>query len=135
MKTNLKRIQTLDVSLPTEAGALGRVFGAFHEAKVNVIASWGYEMGPKEATAHFFVTDTKTAQAVLKKMDITVNTSDACWIEGEDKIGAYAEVLSKLGKAGVNLTATDAFSIGGRFASVLFTQPKDFPKLCKALEI
>lgn len=135
MKTVLKRIQTLDVTLPAEAGALARIYSGFREANVNVIASWGYEMGPKEAMAHFFVADTKATEVILKKMGLKAKVNDACWIEGDDKLGAYAEVLGRVSKAGVNLTATDAFSINGRFASVLFTAPNDFPKLCKALEI
>jgi len=33
----------------------------------------------------------------------------------------------------VNLEATDAFGIGGKFAAVLFANQKDIPKLCQTL--
>ncbi len=135
MAAKIKRIKTLDVTLAPEAGALSRIFSAFREADVNVIACWGYEMGPKEALAHFHVTDATAAQAVLKKMSHKVAMTDAAWVEGDDKVGAYAEVLAKLAKAEVNITATDAFSIGNRFASVLFCEAEDYTKLCKALSI
>ena len=131
-----KRIQTLDIALPAEPGALARVYSGFREAGVNVISSWGYEMGPNDGRAHFFVTDIEKTRTVLTKMGFKPTTSDACWIEGDDKVGAYAEILSQLAKANVNIGATDAFSINGRFAAVLFvSRPTDFPALCKALKI
>ena len=136
MPTTVKRIQTVDVSLATEPGSLARVFSAFREAGVNVIASWGYEMGPGEAKAHFYVNDLTKTKDTLAKMGLKTQLTDACWIEGDDKVGAYAELLGKVSKAGVNIGATDAFSINGKFASVLFAaDSKKFPEMCKALNI
>lgn len=136
MKTTIKKIQTLDVTLPAEVGSLARIYNGFKEAGVNVIASWGYEMGPKQAQAHFYVTDLDKTKTTLTKMGMKPTVGNACWIEGEDKVGTYAETLGKIAKAGINIGATDAFSIDGRFASVLFVaEPNQFPNLCKTLNI
>lgn len=136
MSIKAKRIQTLDIPLQTQPGALAQVYGGFREAGVNVIASWGYEMGPNQAQAHFYVTDMEKAKTTLTKMGLTPTVTDACWFEGEDKVGQYAEVLSKVAKAGVNVSATDAFSVGNRFASVLFVEkPADYTKLCTTFNI
>ena len=136
MKTVTKRIQTLDVKLPAETGALARVYGAFQEAGVNVVASWGYEMGPGQAQAHFYVTDMGKTKETLTKAGFKPTTSDAVWFETDDKIGAYAEILAKIAKAGVNIGATDALAVGNRFATVIFpADTKTFPTLCKTLNI
>jgi hypothetical protein len=136
MATQAKRIQTVDVSLPAEAGSLARIYSGFREEGINVIASWGYEMGPGQAQAHFYVTDMEKTKTTLKKMGLKPTLTNAVWFEGSDKVGAYAEVLGKVAKAGINIGATDAFAIDGRFASVLFTtNEKDFTPLCKALNI
>lgn len=136
MKTTTKKIETLDVNLPAEPGALARVYSGFREAGVNVIASWGYEMGPGQAQAHFYVTDTEKTKATLTKMGMKPTVTQACWVEGDDKVGTYADILGKIGKAGVNVGATDAFAINGHFASVVFpASQKDFTALCKALNI
>lgn len=131
----IKAIQTLDIALPTEAGALARVYGAFQESKINVIASWGYEMGPGQAAAHFYVADVDATRDVLKRLGLKATTSNAVWFEAKDQVGAYAELLGKVAKADVNLTATDAIAVNGNFASVLFTDEKDFTKLRTALKI
>ncbi len=137
MKTTVKRIQTLDVTLPAEAGSLARIYSGFKEAGVNVTASWGYEMGPGQAQAHFYVpVDSEKAQQTLTEMGFKPVLNNACWVEGDDKLGAYAEVLGKIAKAGINIGATDAFAINGHFAAVLFTAKQDdFASLCKALDI
>jgi hypothetical protein len=136
MPTTTKRIQTLDVNLQAQPGALAQVYNAFRETGVDVIASWGYEMGPNQAQAHFYVADQDKAKATLTKMGLKPKFNNACWIEGENKVGAYAEVLAKLAKANINIGATDAFGVGNRFASVIFTaDAKDFEKLCKTLNI
>ncbi len=135
MSTTTKRIQTLDVALSPEPGSLAKIYNGFREVGVNVIASWGYEMGPGEAQAHFYAADIEKAKTTLTKMGFKPQINNACWIEGDDRVGAYAEVLTKLAKANVNVDATDAFAIGDRFAAVLFTQPKQWAALCKALSL
>lgn len=136
MPFKAKKIQTLDVPLVAKPGALAQVYGAFKEAGINVIASWGYQMGPNEAQAHFYVSDIEKTRNVLTKMGMKPTLTDACWVEGDDKIGQYAEVLGKVAKAGVNISATDAFSIGNRWATVLFADnAAEAKNMWKALEI
>ncbi len=93
----------LTIKLDPKPGALAQVLGAFREAKVNVTASWAYQMGPGEAQAHFFTGDFDRAKQAL------------------------------IAKAGINIEATDAFAIGGRFATVIFVAESDVPKTAKAL--
>lgn len=131
-----KKIQTLDVKLPTEPGAMGRVFGIFREAKVDVVATWGYEMAPGQGVAHFYVKDVELARKTLETASLKPTTTDAIWMESDNTTGVYAEWLTKLGKAGLNIGATDAFAIGNRFATVIYpADVKDFPKFCQTLDI
>src|SRR5215472_1596068 len=94
------------VQLEPKPGALEKVYAAFREAKVNVIASWAYQLGPESAQAHFYASDTAKAKGVLEK-------------------------LGKSPK--INIEATDAFAIGGKFATLFFAQEADIGKLCAAL--
>jgi hypothetical protein len=47
---------------------------------------------------------------------------DACYAEGEDRVGIYAKLLMKISGAGINVGATDAFGVNGKFAIVFFAQ-------------
>ncbi len=128
-----KKIDVLTVSLEPKPGALAKVLTAFREAKVNLNASWAYQMGPGEAQAHFFAADLDRAKQVLTKEGKTPKTESAFWVEDADQIGNYQNVLQRLAQAGINVEATDAFAIGGKFATVIFVAEKDVPKAAKAL--
>jgi hypothetical protein len=130
-----KKIDVLTIKLDPKPGALVQVLGAFREAKVNVTASWGYQMGPGEAQAHFFTGDLDRAKEVLNKLGKFPKAESAFWVEDADQIGNYHSVLQKLAQSGINIEATDAFAIGGRFATVIFVAEKDIPKTAKALGV
>jgi hypothetical protein len=128
-----KKIEVLTVQLEGKPGSLAQVFSAFHEVGVNVTASWGYQMGPGEAQAHFYTADLDKAKKALGKLGKSPKTEAAFWIEDADRIGAYHAVLDKLARAGINIEATDAFALGGRFATTIFVAEGDVAKAAKAL--
>jgi hypothetical protein len=130
-----KKIEVLTVKLDPKPGALAQVLSAFREAKVNLTASWAYQMGPTEAQAHFFTVDTDRAKQALTKLGKTPKSEAAFWVEDTDKVGNYHGVLDKFAKAGVNIEASDAFGIGGRFATVIFVAEGDVSKAAKALGV
>jgi len=130
-----RKIDVLTVKLDPKPGALAQVLSAFREAKVNLTASWAYQMGPTEAQAHFFAADADRAKQALTKLGKAPKTEAAFWVEDADKIGNYHGVLEKLAKAGVNIEATDAFGIGGKFATVIFVAEGDVGKASTALGV
>jgi hypothetical protein len=55
-------------------------------------------------------------------------------IQGEDRTGAVADVLSKLAAAKINVTAIDAVCAGaGRYGAILWVKPPDLKRAAKAL--
>ena len=131
----VKKIDLLTVKLDPKPGALAQVLGAFREAKVNLTACWAYEMGPGEAQANFFTTDGERARQTLSKLGKAPKTEAAFWVEDADQLGSYHAVLQKIAQAGINIEATDAFAIGGKFATLIFVNEKDVPKAAKALGV
>ena len=133
MSTQATKIQTLEFALDTKPGALSQVYNAFREANVNIIGSWAYEKGPGDAKGIIYAENTTQAKDVLTKMGKNPKTANACYVTGTDKVGPYADCLQKIAAAHVNLHATDAIGVGGKFATVFFAEEKDIPTLCKAL--
>jgi hypothetical protein len=130
-----KKIDLLTVKLDPKTGALAQVLGALREAKVNITASWAYQMGPGEAQAHFFTGDLDRAKKALTKVGKTPKTESAFWVDDADQIGNYHSVVQKIAQAGINIEATDAFAIGGKFATVIFVAENDVAKTAKALGV
>ncbi len=130
-----KKIEVLTVKVDPKPGALAQILGTLREAKVNITASWGYQMGPGEAQAHFFTGDLDRAKQALTKAGKNPKTEPAFWVEDKDQIGNYHSVLQKIAQAGINVEATDAFAIGGKFATVIFVAEGDVAKTAKALGV
>src|SRR5437879_3873885 len=130
-----KKIDLLTVKLDPKPGALAQVLGAFREAKVNINASWAYQMGPGEAQAHFFTGDLERAKQALTRLGKPPKVEAAFWVDDADQIGSYHSVLEKIAKAGINIEATDAFGIGGKFATIVFVAEGDVAKAAKALGV
>lgn len=55
-------------------------------------------------------------------------------IQGDDRTGAVAEVLSKLSDAKINITALQTLAAGaGRYGAILWVEPRDVNKAAKVL--
>src|SRR5436190_4471139 len=76
-----RKIELLKVKLDPRPGALAEVLGAFREAKVNLTASWAYQMGPGEAEANFFTADLDRARQALTKLGKKPSTQTAFWVD------------------------------------------------------
>ena len=132
MTNPCEKFEALTVDLPANPGSLAQVYSAFQEAGININWGWAYEMGDGKAAATFWAKDTNKAKDVLKKLGKTVKSDWACFAWGDDQLGNYAGWLNKIKAAGVNVTATDAFALNGKFGCVFFADEKDYAKLCEA---
>ncbi len=133
MDVQTKRIELLVLDLQARAGALAEVFAGLREAQVDIIGCWAYQMGPDQAHAYLYARDGAKAKAALAKLGRQVRTEQACYATGTDQLGVYHDLLRKVANAGVNLEATDAFAVEGKFATVFWVDQKDIVRLCQAL--
>ena len=57
-------------------------------------------------------------------------------IQGEDRVGALADLLAKLAEVKINVTATDAVCAGAdRYGVILWVKPRDVRRAAKAIGI
>jgi hypothetical protein len=133
MTVQVTKVEVLTVDLQPKPGALCEVYAAFREANVDIAASWGYEMGPGEAKGHFYARDAGRAQEVLNKLGRKTTVETAVYVTGVDRVGVYHDLLKKIADAKVNISATDAFAVDGKFGMMFFTDQKNIDTLKKAL--
>ena len=62
-----------------------------------------------------------------------VEEGTAFFLSGQDKTGALLASLEALANAGVNIVATEAIAVGGRYGAVLWVAPSDLEKTAQAL--
>jgi hypothetical protein len=115
------QVQLFSVSIPHKAGEGARVLGALRDSGINLIALWGYSTGSGRARLELIPEDPAAFSAAAKRLKIKTSKSAALYIQGDDRRGAIAEILAKLGAARINVGALHAVAAGaGRYGAVVF---------------
>ena len=121
------------VMVPDKPGEGARVLGELRRAGVNLVAYSGFPSG-RGAQLDLVPTDGAALKALAKqhKWKLT-GPKRAFLIEGDDRIGACADVLSRLATAKDSVTAMDAPAGGGRYSAILWVKARDVKKAAAVL--
>ena len=133
-KSIARKVQVLELPLKTEPGVLGRVFRALREAHVNVDSCWDYQSKPGHAQCYLIARDTERAKEALFQAGTLPIESTCLWIETDETHEQEKSAFDRITKAGVNIEATDALTLDGRFGTLIWVSEKDLPSTCDALE-
>lgn len=134
MPDTIRKVEYYYILAPDKAGEGARVLGALRDAGVNLQAVHAFpsarrsqiDVVPADSVA--FLSAAKAARLKVSK------PKTAFLVEGDDRPGAIATLLSRTGNAGINVTATSAVRAGpGRYGAILWVKPKDVKKAAEAL--
>ena len=121
------------VMVPDKPGEGARVLGELRRAGVNLVAYSGFPIG-RGAQLDLVPTDAAALKAVAKQQKWKIKgPKRAFLIEGDDRVGACADVLGRLAAAKINVTAMDSLAGGGRYAAILWVKPRDVKRTASVL--
>lgn len=136
MSESIALVEYFYIEAPDRPGEGARVLGALREAGVNLVAFSGFPRGRRAqidlvpAEAARLRTAAKAAKWKL------VGPKKVFLVQGEDRVGAVAELVGKLAMAKINVTAADAVCAGGgRYGMILWVKPRDVRRAAKALGV
>ncbi|HWP84780.1 MAG TPA: ACT domain-containing protein [Terriglobia bacterium] len=134
MADTIRSVDYFKLMIPNQPGAACGILDHFKAAGVNLLAFTGFPVGRK-AQLDFVPADTKAFLAAAKKAKLRVGRAKSGFlVQGEDRVGAVCDVLAKLARHKINVTAVDAVSAGGgRYGTILWVKPKDQARAAKAL--
>ncbi len=121
---------------PDKPGEASRILNQLKEAGVNLLAFSGFPKG-KRAQLDFIPEDATAFKGVAKKARLKLTGPKRGFlIQGDDRVGALADILQKLADAKINVTATDAACAGaGRYGVILWVKSRDVKRAAKAFGI
>jgi len=130
----VRKVAYFAMDVPNRPGEAAGVLGALADAGVNLLAFSGFPSG-RRAQLDFIPEDIAVFKKAAKAAKIKTRPQKFGFlIQGEDRKGAVAELLKPLAEKNINVTAIDAVSAGeGRYAAILWVEPKDVNKAAKAL--
>lgn len=134
MPDTIRKLDYYYVTIPDKAGEGARLFSALRDGGVNLLAVHAFpsarrsqiDVVPSDAVA--FLNAAKAAKLKVSKPKAVF------LIEGDDRVGAMAQLLTQLSNAGVNVIATSAVRTGpGRYGALLWVKPRDVRKAAETL--
>ncbi|TAK04592.1 MAG: hypothetical protein EPO39_11040 [Candidatus Manganitrophaceae bacterium] len=136
MADTIRKVDYFTLQAADRPGEGARLLAALREAGVNLLAFTGFPEG-RRAQIDFVPEGAAAFKAAAKKAGMKLSPKKSAFlIQGEDRVGAIAEVMEKLAAARINVTAIDALCAGGgRYGAILWVKPPDVRKAAKALGV
>jgi hypothetical protein len=130
----IRKVAYFAMDVPNKPREGARLLRALADAGVNLLAFSGFPSGRK-AQLDFIPEDVAVFKKAVKVAKIKTRPQKFGFlIQGDNRKGAVADLLKTLADKNINVTAIDAVSAGaGRYAAVLWVNPKDVNKAAKAL--
>jgi hypothetical protein len=124
------------ITTSDKPGEGARVLTALRDARINLSAFHAFPAA-RRAQLDFVPSDSVAFKAVAKSAGWkVVGPKKAFLIEGDDRVGALVDYFSKLAKAKINVTATDAVSGGaGRYGAILWVKARDVKRAATVLGV
>jgi hypothetical protein len=134
MADTIRLVEYFYVTAPNQPGEGARILNTLKGAGVNLLAFSAFPQG-RRAQLDFVPTDPSAFKraAKLAKWKV-VGPKRGFLVQGDDRIGAVAELLERLGNAAINVTAIDAVTTPeGRYGAIFWVASKDVRKAASLL--
>jgi hypothetical protein len=126
MADTVRIVDYFYISAPNRAGEGSRALATLKDAGVNLLAFSGFPQGRRAQMDFIPVDPGAFKQAAKKAKWKVVGPKRGFLVQGDDRVGAVADLLERLGSAKINVTAIDAVSVaGGRYGAIFWVAPKD----------
>jgi hypothetical protein len=133
MAETVRQVDYFYMEVANKIGEGAKVLQALREAAVNLVAFSGFPAG-RRAQLDFFPADPAAFKAVAKANRWKlVGPKRGFLIQGDDRVGAVADLIGKLAAANINVIAIDAVSVDERYGALCWVAPRDVKKAATLL--
>jgi len=134
MADTIRRVQYFYTEVSDKPGEGARLLSLLKEAGVGLLAFSGFPKG-RRAQVDFIPADPPAFRAFARKARLKLSGPKTGFlIQGEDRVGALVDIMSKLAEAKINVTACDAVAAGaGQYGAILWVKPGDVQKAARVL--
>ena len=134
MADSIRQVEYYYTTVSDKPGEGARVLARLRDAGVNLSAFHAFPSARK-SQLDFVPSDAAGFVAAAKAAGIKLSGAKRVFlVEGDDRRGAIAGLLERLGGAKINVTAVDAVASGmGRYGALLWVKAKDLSRAAAAL--
>ena len=137
MTHTVRPVDYFHATVRDQAGEAFRVLSSLAEAGVNLLAFSASPVGAAAAHMVLFPEDPDALVAYAGRSGMVLNGPErALIVQGDDKLGALAEIHRQLADAGINVFASNAVTGGeGRYGYVIHVRAVEFDAAARALGV
>jgi hypothetical protein len=137
MADTIQRIEYYYVVVPDKPGSGASVLGAIEHAGVNLLAYLGFPSGRGKSQIDLVPEDPAALKRVAQGAGLKLSRAKRAFlVEGDDRVGAVADLTRQLADAKVNVTAACATTAGsGRYGMILWVPSASYAKAAKVLGV
>jgi hypothetical protein len=134
MAETVRQVEYFYIEVPQKVGEGAKILRALKDAGVNLVAFSGFPSG-RRAQLDFFPADAAAFKSVAKANRWkVVGPKRGFVIQGDDRVGAIADVLGKLADAKIDVIALDAVSTNATYGALCWVAPRDLKKAASVLQ-
>lgn len=135
MAWKIRKVDYFKMETSNRPGEGANVLSIFRAAKVNMLVFTGFPSG-RRAQIDFIPENTAAFKAAAEKVGLKLLLKKGGFlVQGDDRVGAVADILKLLANARINVTAIDAICAGkGRFGAILWVKQEDVTRAARVLK-
>jgi hypothetical protein len=113
-----------------------RLLSRLAEAGVNLLAFSAIPLGPEHTQLVLFPDDPQRLRVIADSVGFALTGPQRAFlVQGDDRLGAIADIYGKLSEVGVSVYASSGVTDGrGGFGYILYVRPESFARAEEALK-
>ena len=137
MAFNIRRVDYFYTTVKDQPGEAYKVLSLLASLGINLVAVTAVPFGPMNTQLTIFPEDSARLQNEAQKSGLKLEgPQPALLVQGDDKLGALAEVHSRLYANSVNIYASSGVADGkGHYGYIIYVRPDDYEKAVTALNV
>jgi hypothetical protein len=137
MAFTVRRIDYFYIMVTESPGIAYEVLSQLAEQGVNLVAITAVPFGPARTQLTVFPDDTAKMQRAAQQANIPLDgPHPALVVQGDDEVGALAQIHEKLSYANVHVFASTGVADGrGDYGYVIYVPPEECERAAEALEV
>jgi hypothetical protein len=134
---SIVRINYFYTNVRDRPGAAYELLNKMAEMGLNMLAFTAVPVGPTHTQLTIFPEDTGKMEAIAQRAGMKVDgPHPAFLVQGDEELGALAEIHQVLAQTRVNVYASSGVTDGkGCFGYVIYVRPEDYDRAAEALSI
>lgn len=135
MTETVRRVGYWYTEVPDQPGEGSRVLAAVRDWGADLLAFSGFPTNAGMAQLDFVPVDPDAFLRAVEPLDLDFSErKEALLVQGDERVGAAADVVARLAREDVNLIASQAVSSGaGRYGMILWVAPGDVDRAALVL--